>query len=340
MNARTEAPTPHRLEEARKRGEFARSPSVGALASILGCVSGVALSMERAGAQTRAFAGDAWSLQLRTGDALASATRCLSWWIVPATAGALVGAFVFGVAQAGWRPEAGILVPDWSRLSPIHGFRRLVSVVPVGALARASGFALVVVSVWESIARASVADLLRAASSDASGIAAIAAGTLASFASRLLPCSLAWCSLEYGLARHGHFKKLRMTREEVKREVRESEGDPVIKGQRRAIHRALAQGGPARGLGQAQVVVVNPTHLAVALRYAPGECEAPYVVARGREREALALRIEAEERGIPVIRDIPLARGLIGLDLGEEVPEELYQAAAAVLKVAQEGAVR
>lgn len=340
MSGRTEAPTPRQLEEARKRGEFARSASVGGLASLLGCACGVAMAMDQAGAQTRAFAGAAWTLQIREGEAVASAAVCLTCWTVPAIVGALLGAFAVGLVQAGWRPEAVVMLPDLSRLSPIQGLRRLLSFTRIGALLRAAGFVLAVVSVWHSVAGGAVGDLLRVAESSAGGAAAIAGDALAALGGRLVPWALAWCALEYGFAWHGHLKKLRMTRDEVKREFRESEGDPFIKGQRRAIHRALAQGGPARGLGQAHAVVVNPTHLAVALRYAPGECEAPYVVARGRERDALALRMEAEGRGIPVIRDVPLARSLIGLELGEEVPEELYQAAAAVLKVAQEGAVR
>ena len=84
-----------------------------------------------------------------------------------------------------------------------------------------------------------------------------------------------------------------MTREEVKREYKESEGDPHHKAQRKALHRQLAQGGPARGVQKATAVVVNPTHIAVALRYDTEECEAPYLVAKGREADALALRREA-----------------------------------------------
>ena len=86
----------------------------------------------------------------------------------------------------------------------------------------------------------------------------------------------------------------------------------------------------------ATAVVVNPTHIAVAIRYAEDECEAPYIVARGREEDALKIRREAESLGIPIVRDIPLARTLVHYDVGEEVPEELYQAAAAILKVALE----
>jgi len=81
-------------------------------------------------------------------------------------------------------------------------------------------------------------------------------------------------------------------------------------------------------------VVVNPTHLAVALRYDERECDAPYLVAKGREEDALRIRQEARRLGIPILKDVPLARGLYAYDVGEAVPEELYQAAAAVLRAA------
>jgi len=141
---------------------------------------------------------------------------------------------------------------------------------------------------------------------------------------------------DFALARWRHRQRLLMTREEAVREQRASEGDPRQRGERRQVHRQLASGGGARGVAQATAVVVNPTHLAVALRFAPDECQAPYLVAKARDGDALALREEAARRGIPVVRDVPLARSLIHYDVGEEVPEELYRAAAAVLRVALE----
>lgn len=114
------------------------------------------------------------------------------------------------------------------------------------------------------------------------------------------------------------------------------DGDPHQKAKRKSLHKQLAAGGSARGVAKATAIVVNPTHIAVALRYAEDECEAPYIVARGREEDALKIRKEAAALGIPIVRDIPLARSLVHYDVGEEVPEELYQAAAAILKVALE----
>ncbi len=161
-------------------------------------------------------------------------------------------------------------------------------------------------------------------------------GRLSALAGRLAWVLLLLGVADYALARRRHLKDLMMTREETRREYKESEGDPHHKAQRKALHRQFTQGGAARGVQKATAVVVNPTHLAVALRYDGQECEAPYLVAKGREEDALALRREARRLGIPVIRDVPLARSLIHYDVGEPIPEELYQAAAAVLRVAME----
>jgi type III secretion protein U len=123
-----------------------------------------------------------------------------------------------------------------------------------------------------------------------------------------------------------------MSREEVRREHREQEGDPRHRAHRRAAHRQLLSSGRARGVKAASVVVVNPVHIAVGLRWAPEECDAPYLVARGRGAAAGAMRAEALGAGIPVVRDVALAQGLVQFDVGEEVPEELYRAAAVVLQ--------
>jgi type III secretion protein U len=143
---------------------------------------------------------------------------------------------------------------------------------------------------------------------------------------------------DWMLAKRRHVKDLMMSHQEVKQEHKNSEGDPHHKSKRKSLHKQLANGGRARGVQKATAVVVNPTHIAVALRYAEDECDAPYIVAKAREEDALKLRQEAAALGIPVVRDIPLARSLIHYDVGEEVPEELYQAAAAILKVALEEA--
>jgi len=171
---------------------------------------------------------------------------------------------------------------------------------------------------------------------DAVGAALAALGWVKAVALRAGAAAGVLAALDFGLSRRRHWRELMMSREEVKNEHKQSEGDPHHKQQRKAMHRQLAAGGPERGVRAATAVVVNPTHVAVALRYAPRECDAPYLVAKGREQDALALRRAAQELGIPIVRDVPLARSLVQFDVGVEIPEELYQAAAAVLAAALE----
>lgn len=134
------------------------------------------------------------------------------------------------------------------------------------------------------------------------------------------------------LQRYRHFKRMRMTKEEAKREYKDDEGDPMLKGRRKRRHRELLKGRAATEVPKADAVVVNPTHIAVALRYRRGEDKAPRVVAKGQGLAADRIRELARENGVPIVRDIPLARLLHKrVKVGGAVPAETYKAVAAVL---------
>jgi type III secretion protein U len=140
---------------------------------------------------------------------------------------------------------------------------------------------------------------------------------------------LAFGALDWGLARRRHLRSLRMTRDEVRREQKDDEGDPAHRAERRRRHRALLEASPA---SRATVVVVNPSHVAVALRHDRASDDAPRLVAKGTGRAAARIRSAARLAGVPIVRDPPLARALHRLaEVGEEIPEELFDAAAAVL---------
>jgi type III secretion protein U len=282
----------------------------------------------------------AWTARLmlhqESAGALEEAGVLLVLLVGPPLGCAWLASLAVSVATVGLEVNADHVVPKWERVNPLAGLKKLLSVRPLIELGKAL---LVAVGVGWLVWREAVEagpDVLR--SVWLTGTSGLEHGVM-----RLGPLvlRLAWVLVvlgvgDYVLARRRHLKDLMMTREEVKREHKESEGDPHHKSQRRALHRQWAAGGPARGVGKASVVVVNPTHIAVALRYEPEECEAPYLVGKGREADALELRREAERLGVPVVRDVPLARSLVHYDVGEEIPEELYQAAAAVLRVARE----
>jgi type III secretion protein U len=335
MSEKTEKPSVKRLRDARRRGQIPRSrllsSSAVTLGGLLGFVSFAPEGFERL---------KEWTARLFLESEPVGVWEEGLWLMArmagPALGGALLAALVVSVAMVGLELNMEHLTPKLERISPAAGLKRLFSVRPVIETAKALLVTAVVAAlVWSEVEEVGP-EALRAVWLEATvGVSHLVA-RLAALATRLACVLLILGVADYGLARARHIKELMMTREEVKREYKESEGDPHHKAQRKALHRQFAQGGPARGVQKATAVVVNPTHIAVALRYDSQECEAPYLVAKGREADALALRREAQRHGISVIRDVPLARSLIHYDVGEQIPEELYQAAAVVLRVAME----
>ena len=335
MSEKTEKPSAKRLRDARRKGQLPRSRLLSSSAVTLGGLLGFT-----------AFAPEGFErLKEWTARLLLEPRAVWAWeeglwmWVRlsgPALGGALVASLGVSVAMVGFEFNAEHVMPKLERINPAAGLKRLFSVRSLVELAKGLLVTAVVsVLVWSEVERTG---------QEAMGAVWLeGAGGLSQLVARLGPLAtrLAWVLLalgvgDYALARRRHLKDLMMTREEVKREYKESEGDPHHKAQRKALQRQFAQGGVARGVGKATALVVNPTHLAVALRYDDKECEAPYLVAKGREQDALALRSEAQRLGIPVHRDIQLARTLIHYDVGEQIPEELYQTAAVVLSVAME----
>src|SRR5262249_33074261 len=137
---------------------------------------------------------------------------------------------------------------------------------------------------------------------------------------------------DYAYQKHSHTKSLMMTKEEVKREYKESEGDPHIKGHRRQLAQELAMGDGGHAARKGTAVVVNPTHLAVVISYRPEQMALPIVTAKGRNLQAHYLRTQAEEAGVPVFRNVPLARALFAdAPINDYIPDELFDAVAEVL---------
>lgn len=335
MSDKTEKPTAKRLRDARRKGQIPRSRLLSSSAVTLGGVLGFT-----------AFASEdfeplrQWTAHLMMGAETAGAWEEGLWLAIrlslPAMGGALVASLSVSLGVAGMGLNLEHVFPKAERISPLAGLKRLFSVRSVLDGLKALLVAAVLAAlVWDGMEEAGP-EAFRAVGWGGAEALMHLVRMLEPLTLRLAVCLVALGGADYVLARFQHFKDLRMSREEVKREYRESEGDPRHKAQRKALHRQLAQGGPARGVRRASAVVVNPTHIAVALRYDLQECEAPYLVAKAQEEEALALRREAQRCGIPVVRDVPLARSLISYDVGEPIPEELYQAAAAVLRVAME----
>jgi len=136
--------------------------------------------------------------------------------------------------------------------------------------------------------------------------------------------------------RYRYLKDLKMSRQEVKQEHRETEGDQSQKGERKRLHAELLEQAMLEQVRRADVVIVNPDHLAVALGYQPEEDEAPVVLASGQNLVAKRIVEVARRHGIPVLRDVTLARSLVDVEIGEKIPEELYEAVAEILRLVME----
>ena len=330
---RTEEPTPRRLRQARERGQVPRSRLFSGSLVLAGGSAGAVLGVGRATDELRAWTAALLGQGASIPAALSQALSLLVRACTPALGGAVLGAAVAGLATAGWAPSVAVLVPRLERLDPLAGLKRLFTWRTLTELGRSVLVAVLLAGVLVAGAWELLPPALRLATPEASGAGFILLRPSAlALWWRALLLAVAIGLLDLALARRKHRRSLRMSRDEVRREHREQEGDPRHRAHRRATHRQLLLAGRARGVKAASVVVVNPVHVAVALRWAPEECEAPYLVARGRAAEAGAIRAEALSLGIPIVRDVALARGLVQYDVGEEVPEELYRAAAVVLQ--------
>jgi flagellar biosynthetic protein FlhB len=166
-------------------------------------------------------------------------------------------------------------------------------------------------------------------------LASVALLSLSSLFKIFVKCGLAMMvlvALDYAFQRWEFEKRIRMTRQEIKEELKKSEGDPLIKARVKSIQREMARRRMMQAVAKADVVITNPTHLAVALSYQSSEMNAPKVVAKGAEKIAEKIREVARKHGVPIVENKKLAQSLYTLvDLGHEIPGTLYQAAAEIL---------
>jgi flagellar biosynthetic protein FlhB len=336
---RTEEPTAKRLEEARRKGDAPRSPEIAAALSL--AAAGLSLwLLAPAAAQAIAAAGAAFldhpHAIAADGAALARLFGALALTLAAAVAGIAALLTVAGLA-ANLAQARPVLVwsrvkPSWKRLSPIEGAKRVFGPAALVNLAKGIGKIAIVGAI---LSFALIPDQHRlAAVSDADARSALSLAQIEIL--KLIAYSLAAlaviAALDYAWARREWRRRLRMTREEVRREWRESEGDPQIKGRQRQIRETRARRRMMAAVKDATVLLMNPAHYAVALKYEPDRDRAPLCVAKGLDEIALRLRAEAERAGVPVIENPPLARALYGaVEIDEEIPVEHYEAVAKVI---------
>lgn len=334
MAEKTHAPTPKRLRDARAKGDVPRAPLVAGAVGLLALVVLVPAAMR---ALLRRLAAtmndlrpidrvDPWSLG---GEMLAVVT--------PIAAALIAVAVVSSLATGGLVFSPSKLAPDPSRLDPFGGLKNLFDKTRIWGALR--GFVVVVACAWLLGGAIFAAMKIGArATGDVSFSIVLASTTATKIATTAAIVALAVAVVDAIVARRMWLSRLKMTREEVMREHREGEGDPEIKRRREELHHELLAGEAIRAVRDATVLVVNPTHVACALRYTGegGEEEAPTLLAKGQGAIAARMIEAARAWGVPIVRDEPVARALHDLEVGAEIPEVLYEAVAEILRAAWE----
>lgn len=315
--------TQSRIDKAKREGTVARSQDLGVLVSFAGALAGTA-------AVARPIAGLA-AEAIREAAAHRSMTvalaRLFAWAALPASCAAACG-IANSVAQAGG-VRCVAIGANVSRLSPSEGFKRMLSREAVVAAARAgAAFTCAAIVVLTALPN------LYAPQLGAQGVGPLAALTW-NGAWRLLfgICAVggAFSAMDYAVQRRHWKKKLRMSPDEMKRDHKEQEGDPLARGRRRSLHRQIARGSIAR-VREAAFVVTNPTHIAIALEYAPPRVCVPTVLVRAADEAALRVRQVAREHAIPLVENVALARALFASsDAGDAIPKALYFAVAEIV---------
>ncbi|MCC7464322.1 MAG: flagellar biosynthesis protein FlhB [Gammaproteobacteria bacterium] len=336
---RTERPTARRLQQARRRGEVPRSRDLsaalvtlagGAGLYLLGGVLGGRLVALMQGSMgfSRAAAMDAGQILPALGSASLQGLLALAPVLGLLLAAALLAPLLIG----GWNFSAEPLALNWSRLDPVAGLGRMFSLRGTIELLKALARVAVVAVVAVLLLRVQLRQFqLLGAEPVAAAIAhalALAGGALITLGGALGLIAL----LDVPLTLWQHQRALRMTREEIREESKEVDGHPEIRGRIRRVQQELARRRMMQEVPRADVVITNPTHYAVALRYEDRRMRAPVVVAKGTELVALRIRELAAAHQVPLVEAAPLARALhASCDLGDEIPARLYAAVAQVL---------
>ncbi len=339
MSDKTEDPTPRRLRRARAEGDSGASSNAAQAVAFIAAVAILPVAVRALASHAAADLRAAIASAAHRGasglvapfDSRSFAASILSL-VLPALAVVGAAGGIAHVVQTGGTVAAGRLAPQLGRLNPATGVRALVSGSRTFAVARAVVASCLVGWLAYADLADRVVDIARVAGRPAwTGV--VVADVAGRFAWHAAALGLALGLADFFVTRRAWLGRLRMTKEEVKREHKEAEGDPTVRAARhRAYQELLAQVAIAN-VRTASVVVVNPTHLACALRYdEKGGDDAPVVIASGEGELAARIAQAAQEWGIPIGRDVPLARALVELSVGDVIPEALYEVVAEILR--------
>ncbi|PKN65471.1 MAG: flagellar biosynthesis protein FlhB [Deltaproteobacteria bacterium HGW-Deltaproteobacteria-15] len=335
---KTEPASPKRREEARKKGEVAKSKELGAVAVLCACTvylffaakgmsSELGMLMERTFSRIPSISASDMNIVEFSMQTL----REFLLLILPIMILAFVVALGVNYLQVGFLWSVEALAPKASKIDPVQGLQRMFSVRSLSELAKSLAKLTIVGWVAFSTLKEAFPNFVPLIYQDRWAILSWLGLTSWKLTIRCCMVIAVLAILDYFYQRWEFERKLRMSKQELKDEYKQTEGDPMVKSRIRSIQREMARRRMMEEVPKADVVITNPTHLAIALRYDSAKMKAPKIVAKGADHIALRIRGVAEQSRVPVVENRPLAQNLYKLELGEEIPSRLYQAVAEIL---------
>jgi flagellar biosynthesis protein FlhB len=333
---KTEKPTPKRKKDARKQGQIAKSPDIAGWVIILASSYLMPATFERVTASLEevmrrftdiAVNPDPKAAVEALGIGLTGAFNAL----IPLLGFSAIIGLVTTLAQVGFVFSGKTITPKAERLNPIAGIKKMFSVKALWETGKAAAKFSVIAAVAVPGVIGLAQQLVGGPQFEMSVALAMVGEHMVSLVRTIAGLALIIAFADYAYQRRSISKSLMMTKTELKQELKNSEGDPMVKGKIRSMQRAASRNRMLAAIPDANVVIMNPTHFAVALRYRPTE-GAPKVVAKGKDALALKIRDRAREAGVPVVEAPPLARALHkSCELDQEIPYRLFDGVAKVL---------
>ena len=340
---KTEEATPKKLDDARKEGQVAKSQELGTAVTLIALFGGLKVFVGVIAANFTDSFGEYYNSIETYSKGGPFTTNYASAFIngamgsiliscLPMFAVAVIFAVVINVAQVRWQPTLKPLKPKFSKLNPINGFKRIISLDKLVELLKA----VIKIGLIAYLAYSELTESAGLVNSlydtDLFDAVAMIGKLVIDFGFRVAIIYLVIGLADYIYQKFKFSKDMRMTKQEIKDEFKQTEGDPKIKGQIRQRMREASQRRMMQQLPEADVVITNPTHLACAIKYDKSRAEAPILLAKGADYLAMKIKEEAKKNNIPIVENKPLARMLYhNVELDEEIPEELYQMTAEVL---------
>ena len=342
---KTEQATPKKLDDARKEGQVAKSKELGSAFSLFALFISLKVFSGSIGYKFIETFNDVYNriptmIKMPEGEVLDSDFRIMFvstlvnmlLMMLPIFAIAVALAIVVDIIQVGWKPTGKPLQPKGNKINPINGFKRMFSKEKLVELLKSIVKILLISYIAFSTIKGQVGILFTLYDLSLLGAIQVIGDVVINMGLKISFFSLVLGIVDYGYQKWKFSQDMMMTKQEVKDEMKDSEGNPEIKGQQKRRMQEASRRRMMQQVPQADVVITNPTHFAVALKYDPEKFDAPFLVAKGEDFLAARIKDMARENGVEIVENKPLARMIYyNVDLGYPIPPELYHAVADIL---------